>query len=304
MLNTKIQDSILKTLIYHNIFDYSPSECEITRYLIGYKCLDNQILQEELQKIAKIYTRKGNNDKEKKNTLAWSLLNKTHFLTQFLAKIPTIQLIGVSGDTAALNAKKNSDIDLMVICQNQTAWLTRSFILLLLSLLRQRVNLQKPNHLNTGKFCLNMMLEDHPSSLQTIHQDLYTAMEIAHLKILLNRNQTYQRFLLANNWTKKYLPNFWTITKHEWELRNVKTPAYAKASAGKQKSKIKTTTQNQKNANNLLSMINQITEKLQNFNYYRKYKKRLDLKNSWQIDYREKTLTEYQKRMKGLLSSS
>ncbi len=225
MDNNFFKSSILKTLIYHQIFSYSLKISELTRYLIEYPELNQNLLKNQALSIPQI-TFKNNNiflrssdpHKESNQQRSWQLIQKTIKTTWILRKFPFVKLIAVSGSVAALNASESSDIDLFIIISKAKFNFWRNLILFYFQMINERVNLNKNPTENSGKFCLNYFLDDDPSAFVQNEQDLYTAMEIAHLKVIYNKDQTLQKFLQMNSWIKSILPNYWKISTSEWSL--------------------------------------------------------------------------------------
>ncbi len=137
-------------------------------------------------------------------------------LTKLLTKLPSIQMIAVTGALAMNNANLDDDIDLLIITRSGRLWLTRLILVGWLELLgyRRRPNDQKaPN-----KFCLNMFLDEEVLKLNPVKQNLYTAYEIIQAKPIFNRHQTYERFKAANqDWICKYLPNA-KVASGKWQV--------------------------------------------------------------------------------------
>ncbi|MBI3887892.1 hypothetical protein HY310_02385, partial [Candidatus Microgenomates bacterium] len=111
-----------------------------------------------------------------------------------LIKIPTVEAIFLTGSAAALNAKKDADVDLLIITSANTLWLTRAVIFIILKII--------------GKFknpvCPNMFLD--LCHLEIKNKNLFTAHEILQAKCVYERNKTSKQWLDANKWAKEYLP--------------------------------------------------------------------------------------------------
>ena len=191
---------------YGDIFDYPLTDFEINKWAINSKSIkvlkyqsikgkDSCYYLHGREKIIKLRQQRKKYSNEK-----LLIAQKT---AQILQTIPFIKLIAVTGALAMENSDKNDDIDLMIISQKNRVWLTRILCLFLLSFLGKR---RHPNDRNVrNKICLNMFLDE--STLTIENQNLYTAHEVSQIKPLANRDQTYEKFLSANKWVKKFLPN-------------------------------------------------------------------------------------------------
>jgi len=201
--------AILKTLAYADVFNYPLTKTQLHRWLIwadsspppsnlnlrsipqtnSYYHLKNR------QAIVKL-RRQNQRFSQLKLVLAQRAAN-------FLKLIPSIRLIAITGALTMNNSGKHDDIDLMIITQTHRLWLSRLFSILLLELLRLR---RRPQGKTTNKICLNLFLDESTLQLPAPQRNLYTAHEVCQIKPLVNRGQTYQKFLTANSWVKQYLP--------------------------------------------------------------------------------------------------
>ena len=128
-------------------------------------------------------------------------------LLKILKYLPGLRLIALTGSVAADNAQKNDDIDLFFITAPYTLWLVRPFVIVLISLFFRRRHPQEDHTHAPDAFCPNFWLDTLSLAIPLTKRSLYTAHEVLQIKPLLDRGDTYQRFLKANRWTKKYLAN-------------------------------------------------------------------------------------------------
>jgi D-beta-D-heptose 7-phosphate kinase/D-beta-D-heptose 1-phosphate adenosyltransferase len=132
------------------------------------------------------------------------------------AVMPTVKMVGITGALAMENADTESDIDFLVITRKGTLWLTRLFTLLTLRLVglpTRRFDDKK----QADKLCLNMWLDESRLVWPKKDRNLYTAHEIAQIVPLVNKEQTYERFIYLNRWVRLYWPN---------AVRQTKKPAH------------------------------------------------------------------------------
>lgn len=214
--------AILKALIYSDIFNFPLTKEEIWKFLIGRK-INRKSFEEELKNLQdikfknnyyylagreKILEKRIKREKESRKKL--DLANK---IVEKLSIIPTVLFIGISGSLALENSDEKDDIDLFIITSKNTLWITRLTLVVLLILMGQYRGRGKEE---SQKVCLNMLIDENSLSFPKTRQDLYTAHEITQLKPILDRNNTYNKFLSANKWVTKFLPNSVVIKK----LRN------------------------------------------------------------------------------------
>lgn len=120
--------------------------------------------------------------------------NQATEIISLLKLIPTIEAIFLTGSVAANNAKKNADVDLMIITSSNTAWLTRTVVFIILKILKKFKN----------PFCPNIFLD--LNHLEIKNKNLYTAHEVLQAKCLYDKNNINFLWLEKNKWTKEYLP--------------------------------------------------------------------------------------------------
>ncbi len=209
-------NAITQTILYSDVFGFPLSKRELWYFLKsptkisksdfsiafeklpkevlkirGYYCLSNRLATV----VQRIDRKSFNRDKYMVAKSAASILSK----------IPTVIFIGISGSLALGNAKKDDDIDLFVVTRKNTIWITRLVSLVILQTLglrRKRLSVETAN-----KVCMNMFIDEENLVLPKARHDVYTAHEIAQLKPLVDKNNTYNRFLLANEWVNMFMPN-------------------------------------------------------------------------------------------------
>jgi len=125
---------------------------------------------------------------------------------------PQIKLIGLSGSMAMMNAGYDDDIDLFIITAKNRLFSGRFIALLLgqvLGIRRKRQSTARKS-LRVGfkdKVCLNLFFDENDLTVPEHKKNLYIAHEILQMKPLINKNQTYERFLEANKWIYDLFPN-------------------------------------------------------------------------------------------------
>ncbi|OGE64486.1 hypothetical protein A3I48_02330 [Candidatus Daviesbacteria bacterium RIFCSPLOWO2_02_FULL_36_7] len=210
-----MEKAVLKTLIYADIFDYPLTVFEIHKWLISKKATLRQTVTavNRLSKKSKVESKKECYFLPKKTSIVNSRLIKTRqsqiyiknaqMLSQILKVIPWIKLVGISGGLAMENAGKKDDIDLFIVTGKNRLWISRLFILGLLSLTGQR---RKRAGKIAGKLCVNILLEE--DKLEQTNKDIFVAHEVLQMKVLWQRDGIYSKYLAMNSWAFKFLPNW------------------------------------------------------------------------------------------------
>lgn len=208
--------SILKTLLYADIFNYPLTKNQVWKFLISEEKVNKTFLFNNLKNIKKIidfkdgyFFLKGKKeliDLRKENEKESDIkLKKAKKIAQIVFYIPSIKLVGVSGALSMKNSDVNDDIDFFVVSENNLAWTTRLLSIIILSFLgvyrtRKTENIK-------DKICLNMIIDESNLHFKKSVQNLYTAHEVIQIIPLFSRNNTYKKFIKENGWYKKFLPN-------------------------------------------------------------------------------------------------
>ena len=214
-----LKKAIFKTLSYADIFNYPLKKDEIYRFLIADKKVSHQLFNKAFREIKEerkwvgarggFYFLKGCEKvfslREAREGWSRKKLKIAKRVANFLKTIPTVKMIAVTGALAMGNSKKEDDIDLLVVTENGRIWATRFLVTILVEAFAKR---RRPKDRNVAdKICLNMFLDEEHLEVPKNERDLFTAHEVVQLKPLWDRDTTYQKFLAANQWVKKFLPN-------------------------------------------------------------------------------------------------
>lgn len=216
-----LQKAITHTLSYFGQFSYAPSAREIHLFLPIKASLEevengiqtgvntHKIIQISFPSSVHRYTlpqysisKKAILNRLKTTEMKEKILKKWIFL---LKHTPAIQFVGISGSVASHNALLSDDIDLFIITSNGGLWTVRAFLTVFFTLFgarRLRLQTSAPD-----KLCLNLWFDNSALGVPKQKQSEYTAYEVWRMRPLVNHNQTYEQFLLANLWTATYLPN-------------------------------------------------------------------------------------------------
>ena len=216
---------IVNTVVYFDLFDYPLTANEIFHYLYTGGMVGSSYFLLEIEdnlnhnpKLKKIITGCGGfyflkNRQEIIQTrlqrygLAedkYKIVLRALKLIKFL---PFIKFIGICNSLAYRNAKKESDLDLFIITTKGRLWLTRLILIFIITILGRR----PPKHKVKDKLCLSFYTTEDNLDLQPIKivtDDVYLVYWLATLMPVYERDNFYDKFLSANLWLKKYLPNW------------------------------------------------------------------------------------------------
>lgn len=202
--------AIAKTLRYGALFNFPMTEAELRLYLIGEKVTTEPLPLGSFSQVWEYVTMRGSEDlartRLRRDVSSRKKIVRAIKIANLLRFFPGVRMVGLTGSVAAHNASSRDDIDLLVVTAPGRIWLTRLLVLGILSL----VGLKRPDRARghfDNQFCFNMWLDDSPEGLTMTNRDLYTAYEVCLMKPLFG-GDTYARFMTANDWRVKFLPNF------------------------------------------------------------------------------------------------
>lgn len=216
MESNNLQSYVLKTICYADIFDYPMTSEEIWKYLIAPESVSKKDFDKLFQgsgdglgKKDKFYFLRGKeflvDVRKKREEISIRKIKKAKKIGQILSLVPSVLLVGVSGSLSMNNCKKTDDIDLFIVTRKNTLWVTRFLVTSILILLNEKR--QRGNLLSIDKICTNMFLGEDALFLSHKSQNIFSSHEVAQLKIIVNKNNTYEKFLAANQWIRHFLPN-------------------------------------------------------------------------------------------------
>ncbi|MFA6304481.1 MAG: hypothetical protein WCV73_01460 [Patescibacteria group bacterium] len=227
---SELQKSIIKTLVYFDIFDYPLTVMEIYKWLYlpagsagqTYSLSEIQTallsLNDNIATKDGFYFLSGRQELIAKRLFKYGLAeNKFKRAIKFikiLRFIPFIKMIAVCNSLAYSNSNQTGDIDLFIITQNNRLWLTRLLTVGFLKILGVRPKAISKQDTIDANFFLS---EDSLSieNLKISPNDIYLAYWIEQLVPIYNQNKAYQKFQTANDWIKKSLPNSFGYNVHD-----------------------------------------------------------------------------------------
>ncbi len=207
-MRAKLDHSIIKVLVYFDIFNYPLSKDEIY-YFLDHKADKDEVVNvlNELVVVGRIF-RCGEfyslqddsalrERRLKGNANAQSMLVIAHKVSAFLSGFPYVRGIGISGSLSKNFADENADIDFFVITKANRLWIARSIM-----------HFFKKLTFLTGRqhwYCMNYYVDEE--ALRIEEQNIFTATELITLMPEWG-NGTMDKFFSANDWATVYYPNF------------------------------------------------------------------------------------------------
>lgn len=220
-----VEDAILHTVIYADLFDFPLTAREIHRYLIGYAA-PASLVEERLEHDSRLRDRLGRvppfwfligrdnlvpvrEERERSSRILWESALR---YGQVLASLPYVRMLALTGSLAMNNAQSAmDDIDYLLATRRQRVWLSRALAISVVRWARHR-----GVHL-----CPNYVMAEN--DLNIGEPSLFAAHELAQMVPLCGHGP-YRQVFERNPWVFGYLPNFApyeaTISRVGWVARH------------------------------------------------------------------------------------
>ncbi len=232
---TPLGESITKTLVYFSQFGYPLTKEELFAYLwqpprVGFEEFLHFLSIQDKEKIQEKYSylfKAGNADfAENRRRAALFAEQKMKIALRAAKKIrsiPFLQSIFVCNSVGLGVAKEESDIDFFIITAPRRIWLVRFFSNIILRLYGMRTYGKRIKN----KICLSFYVDNNNLNLRSlcsVDQDIHFMYWINQMIPIYDSNDNYRRFLSANDWALKYLPNVTRLSQSDYLFRinNVK----------------------------------------------------------------------------------
>jgi predicted nucleotidyltransferase len=204
---SEIKQNILATLAYFDLFKYPLTRAEIYLFLQkkypydffddALHCLLNDGM---IYQFDRFFTLRNDHQLAVRRTVgnkkAGDLITIARRVGSVLIRFPYVRGVAVSGSLSKNFADEQSDIDLFIITAKNRLWIARS----IMHCLKKLSFIVNKEHY----YCMNYYIDEQ--DLLIAEKNIYTAIEIGTL-IPLEGDITFEKFYLANAWTREFLPN-------------------------------------------------------------------------------------------------
>src|SRR6478736_270632 len=207
IIHREASQSILKVLLYYDIFHYPLTSPEVFQYMstnhVTLKdvqhTLDELSIQGYISKCENFYSIrnsreiidrriKGNNEAQK-----WIHLAKKQ--ARLIHSFPFVKAVMISGSLSKNYMDEKSDLDFFVITAPQRLWIARTLLVVYKRLMLS----------NSHKhFCVNYFIDS--SHLEIEEKNIFTATELATL-IPFCGYSYYRKLFSDNQWLNSFFPN-------------------------------------------------------------------------------------------------
>lgn len=206
-IETSLEAAIVQTIAYVDVFDYPLTAAEVHRYLEGVSVpawkveamlANGRLVPHYISRCQGYFTLPGREDiiatRKKREENAQKLWPEAIRYGRFIASLPFVRMVAVTGSLAVNNADPNADIDYLIVTENGRLWLCRAFTIALVKLAARR----------GVTLCPNYFLSER--ALVFDQRNLYIARELVQM-IPLSGLEVYNQLRQLNPWTADFLPN-------------------------------------------------------------------------------------------------
>ncbi len=213
-----LEQSILITLAYFDIFNFPLTREELFRYLwmpprMGFGefvgVLDS-INSQKFQTKEGSYFLSGRQDvvetRKHAAVITKQKLIKAGRAVKLIRSIPFLKAVFVCNSVGAGMAREESDIDLFIVAEKNRIWIVRLFTNLILRLFGMRTY---GSH-QADRMCLSFYVDNDHLDLapwRVSDDDAHFAYWLHMMVPVYDPEKYYEKFLKANKWVERFLPN-------------------------------------------------------------------------------------------------
>lgn len=219
-----LQEAILRTIVYYDVFDYPLTVGEIWRWL--YRRANEQLTasEGEVQAACDALAQTGVIEHERdwyvltgrknlvqlraeRHVLGQKKWRRVKSVARFCEIIPYVKMVAVCNTLAIDNARKESDMDVFIVTSAERMWLARMMVTGIVNMLgyrRHGTNI-------TDRVCLSFYvttqaLDLEPLKIAVGQEDPYLRFWTTQLVPLMD-DGAYEKFQKNNAWVTTRLPN-------------------------------------------------------------------------------------------------
>ena len=214
-MQNDFENSILKTLVYFDLFDFPLTSEELHRWLwrlnISYEdFLDKLKDVDGVDYKDGFYFLPGRKEiiKSRQRAIVWTekKMKIAKKAVKKLRWLPFIQAVFVCNNVALGNPRPESDIDVFIVTKRGRLSLSRFIATTLLQVLGLRPSKKS----STDKICLSFWVTDQALDLRRLtlgKPDIYMVYWLDQLLPLYDPESVQTKIIEQNKWAKKYIPN-------------------------------------------------------------------------------------------------
>jgi hypothetical protein len=220
MINTTLEQSIVKTIAYFDLFDFPLSCLELWQNLygppenIGFDYFvdvleTSSYLKAKIDFYRGLYFLKSRHEIVNKRLRNYRIAEHKYKIAlrriKLFSLLPFVRAIFVCNNLGYSNSSEKSDVDIFVVTDNKKIWSCRFFLVGLATIFGFRPNSQTIK----DKICLSFFVDSNFLNLSEDAEpdDIHFHYWINQFVPIYDPQNFYQSFFQANKWTEKYLPN-------------------------------------------------------------------------------------------------
>ena len=201
--NPDLDNAILRTAAYADVFDYPLTTLEMHHYLMNFRAsfeaVEQVLLEGKLLRFsAGYYTLPGREAlagvRQRRELTADPLWSQAVYYGGVIANLPFVRMVAVTGSLAMNNVESDPDIDYLIVTAPRWLWLTRALVL----------TVARRAAMRRVRICPNYLVTEE--ALVFPDQTLYTAHELKQMIPLFGMD-VYARICSLNHWADRFLPN-------------------------------------------------------------------------------------------------
>jgi len=208
----RLQQAIVKTLAYFDVFNFPLTDWEIYKYLYAEELIDKKIsyfqVRETLAHLPAVefkdgfYFLAGQSElavlRKSRQLIAREKYQRARRVAKLFSVLPFIKMVAVCNSLAYDNTRLESDIDFFIITRANKVWTTRFYSTLLLKIFHLRPKVTNKR----DKVCVNFIIGENALNLQPlmIADDIYFKYWIKQLVPLYNQGGIFRKFVKINDY--------------------------------------------------------------------------------------------------------
>lgn len=207
---SSLQQGILYTLSYADIFDYPLTLMQLQRYLVGMAASMDDVAevvdgskwaQHHLAKQGEYYMLPGRESlaalREHRAGIAQRMWKRARHYASAISRMPFVRMVALTGALCSGNVEVDDDYDYLIVAEQGHLWLTRSLIVQLVV---------KPAMQHGEEVCPNYIITERALALDESEHNLYQAHELAQM-VPMYGLPIYNQLRATNAWAHRFLPN-------------------------------------------------------------------------------------------------
>ncbi len=205
---TALEDAILRTILYADVFNFALTLDELHHFLIASVPVSAAQIEQAIGRSARLqsalacvdglFMRAGREElaalRQTREQASAALWEPAARYGRWIGRMPFVRMVALTGALAVRNAVAHDDIDYVIVTAERRVWLARALTIVIVRLARLR-----GVHL-----CPNYLLAE--TALRQDRRDLYMAHEIAQM-IPVYGHDLHARMRRENAWVTAHLPN-------------------------------------------------------------------------------------------------